>query len=221
MRTRQPFPAAQGNLTGSESTLVIRPSRAYATQRPRGARAWLLALMLAFAASGLAFGLRSTLWWFLAGIAGGAAALLGYVNLYFRNVAIFTDGNVFGTITSLGRVRQFPKSTLARIVLTRVHYTFAPPPGRPEIYFLDSRGKLLASVKGSGWLPDDLALLWRRLDHEPEGSFDRPVSLHRVNQAIPVPWVRRYALLLTCLALFGFVIAITIVLDHLGIHLRR
>jgi len=201
--------------------LVIRPSHAYAANHEGLTRAWPIALLLAFAATGLAFGLRSSLWWLVGGLAGGTAALLAHLGLYFRNVAVFADEGVFGRVTALGHVRAYSRDRLARVVMCRVSYGFAPTPGRPEIYFLDSTGKVITSLKGSGWRLDDLAALWQYLRMQPQGSFDKPISLHHLNANVPVAWIRRYSAIVAILVMFIFVLGLTLLLSHYGIHLRR
>lgn len=201
--------------------VVLRPSRAYATNRADLTRAWPIALVFAFAAVGLAFGLRSGLWWLVGGLAGGAAALLMHLGLYFRNVAVFADEGVFGRVTALGHVRAYPRDRLARVVMCRVTYGLSPTPGRPEIYFLDSSGKVITALKGSGWRLDDLAMLWQYLGIEPQGSFDHPISLHHLHGNVPVAWIRRYSAIVAILVMLLFVLGLTILLSHFGIHLRR
>lgn len=204
-----------------DSRLIIRPSRAHATAYARADRGWRIALTLAFAASGLAFGLRSGVWWLIGAVAAGTAALLAYLALYFHNVAIFAEATRFGKVSVLGRVRSYPTNRLARIVVTRVSYAFAPKPGRPEMYFLDGSGKVLMAVKGSGWKPEDLSRLWRHLRVEPEGSFEQPESLRHLHRTVRVPWVRRNSGLVAIAVMLVFVFGLTLLLSHLGIHLRR
>lgn len=177
--------------------------------------------MVAFTVSGLALGLRSGIWWFVVGLGGGTVVLAGSILLYFRNAALFADENVVGRITPLGRVRTVNRSVLARVVLKRVNYAFAPKPGRPEIYFLDRTGKVLMVVMGSGWRTQDLARLWERISIAPEGSFEEVVSLHQLHPRIPIGWMRRYAGLVAFFVMFAVVLGVSILLGHFGIHIRR
>jgi hypothetical protein len=56
------------------------------------------------------------------GFFGGGAALLAHIALYFRNASVFASETKFGMTTTLGRVRAWDRSQLARVVLTRVSY---------------------------------------------------------------------------------------------------
>jgi hypothetical protein len=123
--------------------------------------------------------------------------------------------------TTLGRERSWDRSQLARVVLTRVSYGAGLGPGRPEMYFVDRRGKVLMLVKGSGWVPEQLAILWSRLGVVPEGSFTRAATLDEVSRIVPVAWVRRNAGVVAVLVMFAFVFGLAALLAHFGIHLRR
>jgi hypothetical protein len=76
-------------------------------------------------------------------------------------------------------------------------------------------------VKGSGWVPEQLAILWRRLDVVPEGSFTRTTTLAEVSRIVPVAWARRNAAVVAVLMMFAFVFGLTALLVHFGVHPRR
>ncbi|MHB8489096.1 MAG: hypothetical protein ACYDCS_08275 [Candidatus Dormibacteria bacterium] len=76
-------------------------------------------------------------------------------------------------------------------------------------------------VKGPGWVPEQLAILWRHLGVVPEGSFTRAATLDEVSRIVPVPWARRNAGVVAVLVTFAFVFGLTALLVHFGIHLRR
>ena len=76
-------------------------------------------------------------------------------------------------------------------------------------------------VKGSGWVPEQLAILWSRLGVVPEGSFTRAATLDEVSRIVPVAWVRRNAGVVAVLVMFAFVFGLAALLAHFGIHLRR
>ena len=176
---------------------------------------------LAFAFCGVAIGMRSGFWLLGAGFFSGGAALLAHIALYFRNASVFASETKFGMTTTMGRVRSWDRSQLARVVLTRVSYGARLGPGRPEMYFVDRRGKVLMLVKGSGWVPEKLAILWSRLGIVPEGSFTRATTLDEVSRIVPVAWARRNAGVVAVLVMFAVVFGLTGLLAHLGIHLRR
>lgn len=180
-----------------------------------------LASVIAFAFCGVAFGLRNGVWLVGAGFFGGGAALLLHVTLYFRNASVFASETKFGMTTTLGRVRSRDRSQLARVVLTRVSYGAGLGAGRAEMYFVDQRGKVLMLVKGSGWVPEQLAILWRHLGVIPEGSFTRATTLDEVSHIVPIAWARRNAGVVAVLVMFAFVFGLTALLVHFGIHLRR
>jgi hypothetical protein len=89
------------------------------------------------------------------------------------------------------------------------------------MYFVDRKGKVLMHVKGPGWVPEDLANLWRHLGVVPEGSFTRATTLDEVSRTVPIAWARRYAGVVAVLVTFAFVFGLTALLVHFGIHLRR
>lgn len=200
---------------------VVRPDAAAARSGTQARRGAALASALAVAFCGVAFGLRSGFWLFGAGLFGGGAALLAHITLYFRNASVFASETKFGMTTTLGRVRSWDRTQLARVVLTRVSYGAGLGAGRPEMYFVDRRGKVLMLVKGSGWVPEQLALLWSRLMVVPEGSFTRATTLDEVSRIVPVAWARRNAGVVAVLVMFAFVFGVTALLVHFGVHLRR
>jgi hypothetical protein len=200
---------------------VVRPDPAAARSRTQTQRGSALASTLAFAFCGLAFGLRSGFWLLGAGFFGGGAALLAHITLYFRNASVFASETKFGMTTTLGRVRSRERSQLARVVLSRVSYGAGLGAGRPEMYFVGRTGKVLMLVKGSGWVPEQLAILWRHLGVVPEGSFTRATTLDEVSRIVPVAWARRNAGVVAVLVMFAFVFGLTAFLAHLGIHVNR
>lgn len=200
---------------------VVRPDPANARSATQARKGAALASALAFAFCGVAFGLRSGFWLLGVGFFGGGAALLAHVTLYFRNASVFASDTRFGMTTALGRVRSRERSQLARVVLTRVSYGAGLGAGRLEMYFVDQRGKVLMLVKGPGWVPEQLAMLWRHLGVVPEGSFTRATTLDEVSRIVPVAWARRNAGAVAVLVMFAFVFGLTAVLVHFGIHLRR
>ena len=105
---------------------------------------------------------------------------------------------------------------MARVVLTRVSYGAGLGAGRAEMYFVDQRGKVLMLVKGSGWVPEQLAILWRHLGVVPEGSFTRTTTLDEVSHIVPVAWAHRKAGVVAVLVMFTFVFGLTALLvgDH-------
>ncbi len=201
--------------------VVVRPDLAAARSGKQAQRGAALASALAFAFCGVAFGLRSGFWLLGAGFFGGGAALLAHITLYFRNASVFASETKFGMTTTLGRVRSRDRSQLVRVVLTRVSYGAGRGAGRPEMYFVDRRGKVLLLVKGSGWDSEQLVVLWRHLGLVPEGSFTRATTLDEVSRIVPVAWARRNARVVAVLVMFAFVFGLTALLAHLGIHLRR
>lgn len=200
---------------------VVRPDPATARSGTQASGGAALASVIAFAFCGVAFGLRSGVWLVGAGFFGGGAALLAHITLYFRNASVFASETKFGMTTTLGRVRSRDRSQLARVVLTRVSYGAGLGAGRPEMYVVDQRGKVLMLVKGSGWVPEQLAILWRHLGVVPEGSFTRTTTLDEVSRIVPVAWARRNAGVVAVLVMFAFVFGLTALLAHFGIHLRR
>lgn len=200
---------------------VVRPNLAAARSARQAGRGAALASALAFTCCGVAFGLKSGAWLFGVGVFGGGALLLAHITLYFRNASVFASETKFGKTTSFGRLRLRDRSRLERVVLARVSYGARYGPGRPEMYFLDRRGKALMVVKGSGWPPEKLALLWHILDIAPEGSFEGATTLDEVSRTVPVAWVRRWAGLVAFFVMLAFVFGLTAVLAHFGIHLRR
>jgi hypothetical protein len=89
------------------------------------------------------------------------------------------------------------------------------------MYFVDGRGKVLMLVTGSGWVPEQLTILWRHLGVVPEGSFTRATTLDEMSRIVPVAWARRNAGVVAVLVMFAFVFGVTALLAHSGIHLRR
>lgn len=200
---------------------VVRPDTATARSATQAWRGAALASALAFAFCGVAVGLRSGFWLLGIGFFGGGAALLAHNTLYFRNASVFASETKFGRTTTLGCVRSRDRSQLARVVLTRVSYGGGLGAGRPEMYFVDRRGKVLMLVKGSGWVPEELAILRCHLGVVPEGSFTRATTLDEVSHIVPVAWARRNAGVVAVLVMFAFVFGLTASLVHFGIHLRR
>ena len=177
---------------------------------------------MGFAFCALAFGLSGRrVWLVVAGFFACCTALLAHIALYFRNASVFASETEFGMTTTLGRVRSWDRSQLARVVLTQVSYGAGLGAGRPEMYFLDERGKVLMLVKGSGWVPEQLAILWRRLGVVPEGSFARTTALDELSRIVPVAWARRNAAVFAVLVMFACVFGLTALLAHFGIHLAR
>lgn len=89
------------------------------------------------------------------------------------------------------------------------------------MYFLDNSGHVLLSVRGTGWRREDLVSMWRHLDVTPEGTFETRVSLKELGGSVPVPWIRRNYGVVTVLAVVIFTIGVSILLVHLGIHVKR
>lgn len=209
-----------GNSRLPRGAFVVRPDRATARAAHQAGKGAALASALALACGGIAFGLKSGGWLFGAGVFGGGALLLGQITLYFRNASVFASETKFGKTTSFGRLRSRDRSRLARVVLARVAYTKSGE-GRPEMYFLDKNGKVLLLVKGTGWPPEKLALLWHHLGVVPEGSFARATTVDKVSRTVPVAWIRRWASLVAVFVMLVFVFGVTILLAHFGIHFRR
>lgn len=210
------MPRAEGTI---DDALVVRPKAAIVRRDARARRGAAIASAAAFALSGIAFGLRSGMWLFGAGVFGGGAIALAYVTLYFHNVCVFVRGNQFGMTTRFGRTLSWDRSKLARVVLKRVKYGAGS--GQPEMYFLDGEGNSLMVVSGSGWDPDELAILWRRLDIIPDGSFADVTTLAGLSRTVPVAWWRKNLNLLAVLATLVFIFGVSAVLVALGVHVRR
>ena len=202
-------------------SFVVRPDPARARSGNQAGRGAALASVVAFSFCGVAFGLRSGVWLVGAGFFGGGAALLAHITLYFHNASVFASETKFGMTTTLGRVRSLDRSQLVRVVLSRIRYGTGLSAGRPEMYFVDQTGKVLMVVKGPGWVPEQLAVLWRHLGVIPEGSLTRTTTLDEVSRVVPVAWARRNASVVAVLVMFAFVFGLTALLVHFGIHLRR
>lgn len=200
--------------------LVLRPSLPVARRESETTRASALMALLAFGTAGLAFASRNGAWLFAVSFFGGGALLLAHIALYLRNASIFVTDSTFGRTTWLGSVHEVDRSRLARVVLRRVKYRGGSG-GQPEMYFLDSDGRTILCVKGGGWQPERLSLVWARLGVMPEGSLVQGASLDDLNRVVRVSWARRNAGWISVCVMFALVLGLTIILDHFGIHIRR